>query len=76
LAICVVGDQRLGHDDVRAADLRALGAPDAEVAVRLLRAHPQRELGDLRAARVDVDAVEVVREHERRHAFFSASTLA
>jgi len=36
----VVCDKRLGHDDVRPADLRALGATDAEVLVRLLRAHP------------------------------------
>src|SRR5690348_1570947 len=63
----VIPNDRLGHDDVRASDLRAFGAPDAEVAVRLLRAHPQGELSDLRTARVNVHTVEVVREYEARN---------
>ena len=64
LTILLVGDERLGHDDVRAANLRTLCARDAEIAVRFLRAHPKRELRDLRAARVDIHAVEVVREDQ------------
>src|SRR5690606_13367083 len=62
-----VRHERVRHDDIRPANLRTVAPADAEVPVRLLRAHPQRELRDLRAARVDVDTVEVVREHEPRH---------
>src|SRR5207253_2940052 len=62
----VVGHKGFGHNDVRPTDLRALGADDAEVAVHLLCAHPDSELGDLRAPRVDVHAVEIVSEDQAR----------
>ena len=58
---------RLGADDVRAGDAGAVRRLEAEPLPGALGPQPEGEPGDLRAARVDVDAVEVVLDDEAGH---------
>src|SRR5918996_2755588 len=54
----------LGDHDVGLGDQRTLSASNAEIVERPLSPHPEGKGGDLRAARVDLDAVQVFAEDE------------
>ena len=58
---------RLGADDVRAGDAGPVGGLHAGLVPGALGAQPEAQPGDLRGARVDVDAVNVVLDDEARH---------
>ena len=64
--VCL-GRHGLGHHDVGPGDRRALPAANPQVVIGPLGTQPQSKRGDLGGARVDVDAMEVVAEHESRN---------
>ena len=58
---------RLGADEVRAGDAGPVGGLHAGLVPGALGAQPEAQPGDLRGARVDVDAVDVVLDDEAGH---------
>jgi hypothetical protein len=63
----LIARHRFGDDDIRSPDQWPLGAIDAKIPEGTLRTHPERQLRNLGATRVDVDAVEIVAEDQLRH---------
>src|SRR5581483_2030697 len=59
-----VARHRLGQDDVRATNRRPLHRRNLELLPCTLGAKPERQRSDLRGARVDVHAVEIVLNNE------------
>src|SRR5690606_10443573 len=56
-----------GHHNVRLSDWWASCSSNAEIAVGPLSAHPQGQLSNLSAARVNIHTVQILREDEPWH---------
>ena len=63
--VCIAG-HRLGDDDTSSVDGRSVGSFDSGFSPCSLRSKPKGEGGDLCCARIDVHAVQVVLDYQRR----------